>query len=474
MSTNYRRSFFVSALIIAISLLFAQTTFAMQLPGLSVTMTCNDFSYGDFNIVADRDNTNNNKEAFRITITDGQGTVLHQIENLDGIALGGPYFEGGVTGASFNQSATALDNVRTYTWLSLAGNGELQDTVYTTTNPDCTSGGGSKPTSNFTFSVTDLSVDFTDTSTESPTSWAWDFDDGNSSTQQNPSHTFAAADTYNVCLTASNSNGTGTQSCKNVNVTDPAPTPTPVSNFTFSVTDLSVDFTDTSTENPTSWAWDFDDGNNSTQQNPSHTFAAADTYNVCLTATNVNGTGTQSCQNVTVSAGHSSNNKPPAPSPDRDDDGVPNSRDNCPDAYNPDQEDGWGTAMGDACDTDWYNMSGIGINGFEQKDGMYHLHGNCTFMDDGDPRCPEVAIFDPSALSPDDMPAEITSDMAGTWSVWIYYLHSNNGVDVYQVNVYSTNPPQPDTLIDDRLELHISGGSWQWYQRGGSSNYNGI
>ena len=172
MSTNYRRSFFVSALIIAISLLFAQTTFAMQLPGLSVTMTCNDFSYGDFNIVADRDNTNNNKEAFRITITDGQGTVLHQIENLDGIALGGPYFEGGVTGASFNQSATALDNVRTYTWLSLAGNGELQDTVYTTTNPDCTSGGGSKPTSNFTFSVTDLSVDFTDTSTESPTSWA--------------------------------------------------------------------------------------------------------------------------------------------------------------------------------------------------------------------------------------------------------------------------------------------------------------
>ncbi|MAS35318.1 MAG: hypothetical protein CL610_14995 [Anaerolineaceae bacterium] len=158
-----------------------------------------------------------------------------------------------------------------------------------------------------------------------------------------------------------------------------------------------------------------------------------------------------------------------ASNPDPDGDGIPSYRDNCAQAYNPDQEDGWGSAMGDACDTDWYNMRGIGINGFEQKDGMYHLHGNCTIMDDGAPRCPEVAIFDPASFTPEAMPQEYTTAYAGTWSVWVYYLHSNNGADVYQVNVYSTNPPQPDTLLDDRLEIHVNGGSWQWYQRGGAS-----
>jgi hypothetical protein len=41
------------------------------------------------------------------------------------------------------------------------------------------------------------------------------------------------------------------------------------------------------------------------------------------------------------------------------------------------------------------------------------------------------------------------------------------------VNVYTTNPPQPDTLIDDRLEIHVRSGSWEWHQRGGDKQYNG-
>jgi len=159
---------------------------------------------------------------------------------------------------------------------------------------------------------------------------------------------------------------------------------------------------------------------------------------------------------------------------DIDGDGISNGRDNCPDAYNPDQEDGWGTTAGDACDTDWYNMIGIGIAGFTQKSGIYHLHGNCTFMADGDPRCPEIAVFDPATFTPDQMPLEVTTEFAGTWSVWVYYLHSNGGADVYQVNIYSTNPPQPDSLLDDRLEFHVSGGAWQWYQRGGDKDFGGL
>jgi beta propeller repeat protein len=68
---------------------------------------------------------------------------------------------------------------------------------------------------------------------------------------------------------------------------------TPVSNFTSSTTEgyapLTVKFTDLS-KNATRWNWDFGDGNNSTQQNPEHTYSAAGYYRVTLTASNEYGT----------------------------------------------------------------------------------------------------------------------------------------------------------------------------------------
>ena len=162
-----------------------------------------------------------------------------------------------------------------------------------------------------------------------------------------------------------------------------------------------------------------------------------------------------------------------APDGDPDRDGIPSKRDNCPYDYNPDQEDGWGSLMGDACDTEWYNRTGQGVAGFLQKNGMFHLHGNCLYLVDGAPRCPVIAAFDPTTFDPANMPMAITTVDAGTWSVWLYYLHSENGADVSQVNTYSTNPPQPDTLVDDQLEIHVEGGRWQWQHRGGHGNYHG-
>src|SRR5258708_14691318 len=45
--------------------------------------------------------------------------------------------------------------------------------------------------------------------------------------------------------------------------------------------------------------------------------------------------------------------KTPPPPPDRDHDGVPDFKDNCPDVYNPDQADSDHNGIGDACDTAW-------------------------------------------------------------------------------------------------------------------------
>ncbi|TFV69936.1 PKD domain-containing protein [Blastococcus sp. CT_GayMR19] len=81
------------------------------------------------------------------------------------------------------------------------------------------------PTSSFTSSVTSgqapLEVAFTDTSTGSPTSWAWDFGDGATSTERNPAHTFTSAGEFTVRLVASNAAGAGTTATGTVTVTAP-------------------------------------------------------------------------------------------------------------------------------------------------------------------------------------------------------------------------------------------------------------
>jgi PKD repeat protein len=54
-------------------------------------------------------------------------------------------------------------------------------------------------------------VNFTDQSTNDPTSWSWDFGDGNTSSEENPSHTYSSAGTYTVELTVENDYGSDTE-----------------------------------------------------------------------------------------------------------------------------------------------------------------------------------------------------------------------------------------------------------------------
>lgn len=66
----------------------------------------------------------------------------------------------------------------------------------------------------------------------------------------------------------------------------------PITNFNASATSTCsgiVSFTDASTFSPTSWLWDFGDGNQSTAQNPTHTYTTSGTYTVTLTTTNAFG-----------------------------------------------------------------------------------------------------------------------------------------------------------------------------------------
>jgi len=75
---------------------------------------------------------------------------------------------------------------------------------------------GPLPESNFSATPTsgnvELTVDFTDLSTGSPTSWDWNFGDGSPhSTEQNPTHVYVDVGTYTVSLSVSNLEGNDTE-----------------------------------------------------------------------------------------------------------------------------------------------------------------------------------------------------------------------------------------------------------------------
>jgi len=122
-----------------------------------------------------------------------------------------------------------------------------------------------------------------DASTGSPTSWLWDFGDGGSSTDQNPTHTYTTAGVYTVIMTASKEGSSDTKTRTDYITANVAANFTPAT--TIGGADLTVHFTDTSTGNPLTWDWDFGDGSpHDTTQNPSHTYTTAGSYTVTLIA----------------------------------------------------------------------------------------------------------------------------------------------------------------------------------------------
>jgi PKD repeat protein len=152
---------------------------------------------------------------------------------------------------------------------------------------DCSVNVASALAASFTFAPESPSpgesVQFTDTSTGSPAAWSWDFNDGGTSAERNPSHVFSQSGSYSVSLVVSN----GSDSSSVSRVVGVSLTSGLVARFTYSPASPTVgetiQFLDGSTGNPTSWSWDFGDGATSTAQNPTHAYAAAGTKTVTLT-----------------------------------------------------------------------------------------------------------------------------------------------------------------------------------------------
>src|SRR5437660_8851347 len=101
-------------------------------------------------------------------------------------------------------------------------------------------------------------------------------------------------------------NQDASSSAASMTVTVRAPNQPPTAAFTPSCTGLTCAFTDQSSDpdgTVASWSWKFGHGQTATQQNPSHTYAAADSYTATLTAKdNQNASSTPAAHTVNVSA----------------------------------------------------------------------------------------------------------------------------------------------------------------------------
>ncbi|GAB4298661.1 MAG: T9SS type A sorting domain-containing protein [Marinilabiliales bacterium] len=151
------------------------------------------------------------------------------------------------------------------------------------------------PVADFAYQIYQCSgqVNFSDISSGVPSSWYWNFGDGNTDTIQHPQHIYASLGSYDVTLIVSNSFGTDTITYT-VQITGGSLNADFTADYlTFCSAPATVNFTNM-TDYATGFYWDFGDGNTSTLENPQHTFDADGSYNIMLIASSL------LCENDTI------------------------------------------------------------------------------------------------------------------------------------------------------------------------------
>lgn len=128
--------------------------------------------------------------------------------------------------------------------------------------------------------------DATITSTEPVTEYLWNFGDGSTSTQVNPTHVFPTG-SYDIELIITTASG-----CKDTVrvVSGIVASPKPRSNFSATPRDAcaksTIQFTDESVGDVTEWLWFFGDGSSGTDQNPGHVYSDTGYFTITLIVSN--------------------------------------------------------------------------------------------------------------------------------------------------------------------------------------------
>jgi PKD repeat protein len=164
------------------------------------------------------------------------------------------------------------------------------------------------PKADFSYSqdTAPLTISFTDQSTsyDEIVSWFWDFGDGQTSTEQNPTHKFPDDGNFNVRLTVTDDDGSTDTISKQVALMNSPPTADfDIVSSEKPTVNEDISFIDQSSDpdgDIVSWFWDLGDGTNSTAQNVTHRYQALGTYIVSLTITDNDGATDTASKNITI------------------------------------------------------------------------------------------------------------------------------------------------------------------------------
>lgn len=166
------------------------------------------------------------------------------------------------------------------------------------------------PLPDFTFSngCQDAPITFANTTTGAVIGYAWNFDDGNTSAQENPMHEFANPESYDVTLEATNLAGCQNFITKQITIYSKPQTDFSIDLPPFSCSGSPSKFNDLtpplSDSNISSRLWNFGDVNNgsSTQTNPTYTYNEAGDYQVSLAVTSNFGCNNTIQKVITISS----------------------------------------------------------------------------------------------------------------------------------------------------------------------------
>jgi len=137
-----------------------------------------------------------------------------------------------------------------------------------------------------------LRVQLTDQSSGNPIFWSWDFGNGQTSNQQNPTVTYGSPGTYTVTLIVRNKDGSNAIRKDSYITVYPSPNVAFTSNLQVACAPATIQFTDKSDPrqgNLVSWNWNFGDGTTSNQPNPAHSYSQPGYFNIVLTVANSGG-----------------------------------------------------------------------------------------------------------------------------------------------------------------------------------------
>jgi len=132
------------------------------------------------------------------------------------------------------------------------------------------------------------------------TSYMWDFGDGNTSTEESPTHVYDIHNIYTVTLTATNDANLSATLSQTIDIQAPV-----TADFTYQVDAedyRTYAFMDASVD-AVMLLWEFGDGFQFTGMNPTHTYDQDGIYTVTLTATSITGSISVATAEIVVAQG---------------------------------------------------------------------------------------------------------------------------------------------------------------------------